>query len=240
MLEPVLDALAAAHRAGIVHRDVKPENVILTDDGRIKVADFGLARAVGGRFTASRGGALLGTVAYLSPELVSRGIADARADVYAAGVMLFEALTGRQPFTGRRPGRGGVPARARAGPAPSTAGTGAAGRAGRPRRGGDRARPGRPARRRANGCWRCCERCGRRCRRTRSTSGRRCRGRRRPGSPRWCPAPWSQHHTHALPPGAVGRRGARCRCAGCGVHRHQDDDAAAVMAAAAPARAGHR
>ncbi len=103
VLEPVLGALAAAHRAGIVHRDVKPENVILTDDGRIKVADFGLARAVTAPISSTAGGELLGTVAYLAPELVSRGIADARADVYAAGIMLFELLTGKQPFTGSDP-----------------------------------------------------------------------------------------------------------------------------------------
>jgi eukaryotic-like serine/threonine-protein kinase len=103
VLEPVLGALAAAHRAGIVHRDVKPENVILTDDGRIKVADFGLAGAITGPISSTASGELLGTVAYLSPELVSRGIADARADVYAAGIMLFELLTGKQPFTGDDP-----------------------------------------------------------------------------------------------------------------------------------------
>ena len=103
VLEPVLGALAAAHRAGIVHRDVKPENVLLTDDGRIKVADFGLAGAITGPISSSVTGELLGTVAYLSPELVSRGIADARADVYAAGIMLFELLTGKQPFTGDDP-----------------------------------------------------------------------------------------------------------------------------------------
>lgn len=99
VLEPVLGALGAAHRAGIVHRDVKPENVILANDGRIKVADFGLAGAISGAIT----GELLGTVAYLSPEQVSRGVADARADVYAAGIMLFELLTGKQPFTGDDP-----------------------------------------------------------------------------------------------------------------------------------------
>ncbi len=103
VLEPVLGALGAAHRAGIVHRDVKPENVILTDDGRIKVADFGLAGAITGPISDSVSGELLGTVAYLSPEQVSRGVADARADVYAAGIMLFELLTGKQPFTGDDP-----------------------------------------------------------------------------------------------------------------------------------------
>ncbi len=101
VMDPVLDALAAAHRAGIVHRDVKPENVILTDDGRVKVADFGLARAA--TTTSATTGVLLGTVAYLAPELVVRGVADTRSDVYAAGIMLFEMLTGRQPFVGEIP-----------------------------------------------------------------------------------------------------------------------------------------
>jgi beta-lactam-binding protein with PASTA domain len=101
VLEPLLDALAAAHRLGIVHRDVKPENVILTDDGRVKVADFGLARAA--TTNTSTTGVLLGTVGYLSPELVARGAADARSDVYAAGIMLFEMLTGRLPFVGGAP-----------------------------------------------------------------------------------------------------------------------------------------
>src|ERR687886_788383 len=100
-LEPVLDALGAAHAAGIVHRDVKPENVLLTDDGRVKVADFGLARAASAGTTTS--GVLMGTAAYLAPELVVRGVADARADVYAVGIMLFEMLTGVLPFTGDVP-----------------------------------------------------------------------------------------------------------------------------------------
>jgi serine/threonine-protein kinase len=100
VLEPVLDALAAAHRAGIVHRDVKPENVLLGDDGRVKVADFGLARAVSSATASSSTGVLLGTVAYLAPEQVERGAANARSDVYASGVLLFEMLTGSTPFVG--------------------------------------------------------------------------------------------------------------------------------------------
>jgi eukaryotic-like serine/threonine-protein kinase len=101
VLDPVLDALAAAHRADIVHRDVKPENVILADDGRVKVADFGLAKIIS--TASSSTGVLMGTVAYLSPELVERGQADPRSDVYAAGIMAFELLTGAQPFTGDVP-----------------------------------------------------------------------------------------------------------------------------------------
>ena len=103
VLEPLLEALAAAHKAGVVHRDVKPENVLLTDDGRVKVADFGLARAASSSQSGTTTGLLMGTAAYLSPELVLRGVADARADVYAAGIVLFEMLTGRQPFTGEVP-----------------------------------------------------------------------------------------------------------------------------------------
>ncbi len=103
VLEPLLEALAAAHKAGVVHRDVKPENVLLTDDGRVKVADFGLARAASTSQSGTTTGLLMGTAAYLSPELVLRGVADARADVYAAGIVLFEMLTGRQPFTGEVP-----------------------------------------------------------------------------------------------------------------------------------------
>jgi eukaryotic-like serine/threonine-protein kinase len=98
----VLDALAAAHRAGLVHRDVKPENVLLATDERVKLADFGLARAVT-EVTATTTGTVLGTVAYLAPELVVRGASDARTDVYACGVLIFEMLTGRQPFTGETP-----------------------------------------------------------------------------------------------------------------------------------------
>jgi serine/threonine-protein kinase len=104
IITPVLQALGAAHRAGIIHRDVKPENVILReDDGTVKVADFGLARAVSAQTVTSQTGVLLGTVAYLSPEQVERGIADARSDVYAAGLILFEMLTGSKAFTGDTP-----------------------------------------------------------------------------------------------------------------------------------------
>jgi eukaryotic-like serine/threonine-protein kinase len=101
VLEPALEALAAAHAAGIVHRDVKPENVILTDDGRVKVADFGLARAASALTSTS--GVLMGTAAYMAPELIADGVADARSDVYAVGVLLFEMVTGRQPFSGDVP-----------------------------------------------------------------------------------------------------------------------------------------
>lgn len=100
VLEPVLDALGAAHRAGIVHRDVKPENVLLADDGRVKVADFGLARAISTATASSSTGVLLGTVAYLAPEQVERGAASARSDVYASGILLFEMLTGSKPYDG--------------------------------------------------------------------------------------------------------------------------------------------
>ncbi len=99
--EAVLSGLAAAHHAGIVHRDLKPENVLLADDGRIKLGDFGLARAVSANTTT--GQALLGTIAYLSPELVTRGVADARSDLYAFGIMMYEMLTGAQPFIGEQP-----------------------------------------------------------------------------------------------------------------------------------------
>ena len=102
IMDPILSGLAAAHRAGMVHRDVKPENVLLATDGRVKVVDFGLARAqAGARHT--RTGQVIGTVAYIAPEQVTGGETDFRTDVYAAGVMLFEMLTGQQPYRGESP-----------------------------------------------------------------------------------------------------------------------------------------
>ena len=103
VLEPVLAALGAAHRAGLVHRDVKPENVLISDEGRVKVADFGLARAIEASHLTSATGVLIGTVAYLAPEQVATGAADARSDVYAAGIMLYEMLTGQPPYAGETP-----------------------------------------------------------------------------------------------------------------------------------------
>lgn len=97
----VLQALSVAHREGILHRDVKPENVILVNDGRIKIGDFGLARPVNN--ATDTGKSLLGTVAYIAPELLTRSQADNRSDLYSVGIMLFEMLTGKQPFTGDTP-----------------------------------------------------------------------------------------------------------------------------------------
>jgi serine/threonine-protein kinase len=103
LLEPVVSALAAAHRAGLIHRDVKPENVLIADDGRIKVADFGLAKAVSATTQHTATGVLIGTVSYVAPELVVEGRSDARADVYAVGVILYELLTGTKPHEGETP-----------------------------------------------------------------------------------------------------------------------------------------
>ena len=102
IIERVLAGLAAAHDAGIIHRDVKPENVLLGNGTSVKVADFGLARAAAG-VSHTRTGLLIGTAAYLAPEQVASNSSDQRTDVYAAGVMLFEMLTGVQPHTGESP-----------------------------------------------------------------------------------------------------------------------------------------
>lgn len=101
ILEPVLAALGAAHRAGFVHRDMKPENVLIGDDGRVKVADFGLVRSVD--TVTSTTGAVLGTVSYLAPEQIEQGTTDPRVDVYACGVVLYEMLTGGKPHSGDSP-----------------------------------------------------------------------------------------------------------------------------------------
>ncbi|WP_285724029.1 Stk1 family PASTA domain-containing Ser/Thr kinase, partial [Psychromicrobium xiongbiense] len=100
LLDPIVEGLSAAHRGHLVHRDIKPENVLIADDGRIKVADFGLARAV---TTTTSTGTLIGTVAYLSPELVLGRTADTRSDIYAVGIMLYEMLVGVAPFVGEVP-----------------------------------------------------------------------------------------------------------------------------------------
>ncbi|MDR0343424.1 MAG: PASTA domain-containing protein [Nocardiopsaceae bacterium] len=102
IMDGVLSGLAAAHEAGLAHRDVKPENVLLGERGAVKVADFGLAR-LNSAARHTKSGTIIGTAAYLAPEQVAQGAADARTDVYAAGVMLFELLTGGQPHTGETP-----------------------------------------------------------------------------------------------------------------------------------------
>jgi len=103
-LLPVLSALGAAHKLGIVHRDVKPENILVSKEGRIKIADFGLAKGalIGSTMTAESS-VILGSVSYLSPEQVSRGIADSRSDVYSAAITAFEIFTGTKPFEGDEP-----------------------------------------------------------------------------------------------------------------------------------------
>lgn len=103
LLDPVLEALAAAHAAGFVHRDIKPENVLISDDGRVKVADFGLARAMESSEQSITHGVIIGTVAYLSPEQVEKGEADGRSDLYSAGILLFEMITGQLPHSGDSP-----------------------------------------------------------------------------------------------------------------------------------------
>jgi serine/threonine protein kinase, bacterial len=99
VLRPVLSGLAVAHRSGLVHRDIKPENVLISDDGEVKIADFGLVRAVAEAKITSTS-VILGTAAYLSPEQVGTGDADPRSDVYAVGILAYELLTGDTPFTG--------------------------------------------------------------------------------------------------------------------------------------------
>lgn len=103
LFDQLLDGLGAAHAAGLVHRDIKPENVLIGRDGVVKVADFGLARAVSSPGVTVDSDVLLGTASYLAPEQVEDGRVGPRSDVYAAGVVLFELLTGTKAFDGGTP-----------------------------------------------------------------------------------------------------------------------------------------
>lgn len=104
IINPVLSALSAAHKIGIIHRDIKPENILISRDGRIKVADFGLARNTSMAQTmTAESSVILGSVSYLSPEQVQRGVADSRSDIYAIGILIFEMLTGSKPYDGETP-----------------------------------------------------------------------------------------------------------------------------------------
>ena len=99
----IAEALAAAHAEGVIHRDIKPANVMVTRDGKVLVMDFGIARLISGPETAPQTSAVLGTASYLSPEQAQGHSVDARSDIYALGVVLYEMLTGRPPFTGDSP-----------------------------------------------------------------------------------------------------------------------------------------
>ena len=98
----ILEALRAAHRMGVIHRDIKPENILVPTDGPAKVADFGLARAVSKGSTSATGN-MLGTAAYIAPEIAQTAKADARSDLYSVGIMLYEMLTGAVPWADESP-----------------------------------------------------------------------------------------------------------------------------------------
>jgi serine/threonine protein kinase len=103
-VDGILEALEYSHRAGVVHRDIKPGNVMVTDAGQVKVMDFGIARAVSdSSSTVAETTAIIGTAAYFSPEQAKGEPVDARADVYSSGVVLYELLAGRPPFRGESP-----------------------------------------------------------------------------------------------------------------------------------------
>ena len=104
IISPIISALGAAHRLGIIHRDIKPENILISHDGRVKIADFGLARGgdLGATMTA-QSSVVLGSVSYLSPEQVQRGVSDERSDIYSLGITMYEMLTGKKPFEGDTP-----------------------------------------------------------------------------------------------------------------------------------------
>jgi eukaryotic-like serine/threonine-protein kinase len=103
MVLQVADALGFAHERGVIHRDVKPHNILLTEAGYVKVADFGIARAANATTTTSRSGPVMGTAGYISPEQAMGGIAGPQSDLYSLGVVLFEALTGELPYKAEDP-----------------------------------------------------------------------------------------------------------------------------------------
>ena len=146
IMEPVLSALSAAHRAGLVHRDVKPENILLSDDGVVKVADFGLARAVETDVASTRTGLMMGTVAYCAPEQIARGSADPRSDVYSAGHRAVRAAHRRAAVPRRLGDERRLPARAQPGAGTVVAGQGHPERDRRAGRRRHRQRPDGPAR----------------------------------------------------------------------------------------------